>query len=51
MLFQMRTDVAANVRNSYVVTNDGQRFLVNALLDSGTSPINVVVNWPASLPK
>ena len=33
-LFDMRADVF-NARNSYVPSRDGQRFLVNMLLDSG----------------
>ena len=40
----------AGPRSFYDVTPDGQRFLVNSLLDqSGTVPINIVVNWPARL--
>ena len=49
-LFDLSADVT-NVRNSYVVSRDGQRFLVNRLLDTGASPINVVVNWQAGLGK
>jgi serine/threonine protein kinase len=39
-------DISANtisVRNSYVPTRDGQRFLVNGQLETAASPINVVV--------
>jgi hypothetical protein len=33
-------------RNSYVPSADGQRFLVNELVDSGNSqPWNVILNW------
>ena len=41
--------LAASVRNSYAVTADGQRFLVNRLVDPAdrTPTINVVVNWQA----
>ena len=49
-LFDMRADVT-NVRNSYVPSRDGQRFLVNMLTDTATSPINVVLNWTADLKK
>jgi len=34
-----------SVRNSYIPSRDGQRFLVNVLLDIAVPPINVVVNW------
>ena len=47
-IFDMRANVT-NVRNSYVPGGDGQRFLVNMLLDTAASPINVVVNWQAAL--
>jgi hypothetical protein len=34
----------------YDVTPDGQRFLVNTLVDEAASaPITLVVNWPALL--
>ena len=37
-------------RNHFVVTTDGQRFLVNNLLDEGNkSPITFVLNWAANL--
>jgi hypothetical protein len=40
----------AEFRNSYVVTADGQRFLINSTLEeTSTTPINVVVNWTADL--
>lgn len=51
-LFQ--TQIASNIesRNHYVVTADGQRFLINTPLKSiASSPINVVVNWTATLKK
>jgi Tol biopolymer transport system component len=47
-------DIPANtisVRNSYVPGKDGKRFLVNKLLDTTVPPINVVVNWAATLEK
>jgi Tol biopolymer transport system component len=36
-------------RNRYVVTGDGQRFLVITRLEDTRTPINVVVNWLAEL--
>lgn len=37
---------------AYDVTGDGQRFLVNTLLQAQTSaPLTLVVNWPAALKK
>jgi hypothetical protein len=36
------------VRNQYVVSPDGQRFLINQPAGSAPS-IVVVVNWPAAL--
>ena len=38
--------------NAYDVSADGQRFLVNTLVEESTSaPITLVVNWPALLKK
>jgi hypothetical protein len=34
-------DLPRNPRNSYVPSADGQRLLVNMLLDTAASPINV----------
>jgi hypothetical protein len=45
-LYDMRANVF-NTANSYAPSRDGQRFIVNMLLDNGTSPINVVLNWTA----
>jgi Tol biopolymer transport system component len=48
---QVLFDIAANiasVRNSYVPSKDGRRFLVNKLLDTAVPPIDVVVNWVAA---
>jgi hypothetical protein len=47
-LFTMRASVF-NSRNSYIPSADGQRFLVNMLLDTDDEPINVVHNWTAGL--
>ena len=39
-------------RNHYVVTRDGQRFLVNVTAeDDSIAPITVILNWEATLPK
>ncbi len=43
-LFDMRANVF-NVRNSYVPSPDGQRFLVNTFLDQTGQPLNIVLNW------
>jgi len=48
VLFNMRANVT-DTRNSYVVSADGQRFLVNMLLNAAPSPINLVLNWTAGL--
>jgi eukaryotic-like serine/threonine-protein kinase len=47
-LFDMHANVA-NARNSYVPSADGQRFLVNMVLDTEDAPINVISNWPAGI--
>lgn len=47
-LFEFRGNTVA-VRNTYVPSRDGQRFLINSILSSATPAINVVVNWPAEL--
>jgi len=44
----MRDDVF-NAGKSYAPSRDGQRFLVNMLLDNASSPINVVFDWTARL--
>jgi len=39
-------------RNQYVVSSDSQRFLINQpSADTPSSPITLVVNWPALLKK
>ena len=38
-------------RSHYVVSPDGQRFLFNAAIEQGQSPVTVVVNGPAGLRK
>jgi Tol biopolymer transport system component len=47
-LFEMRANVF-NVRNSYIPSPDGQRFLVNMLVDTAVPPIHVVKNWAAEV--
>jgi hypothetical protein len=49
-LFDMIANVF-NVRNSYIPSRDGQRFLVNMALDRTVAPISVVRNWTAELEK
>ena len=45
-LFDMRANVF-NVRNSYVPSRDGQRFLVNTIVDPTEPPLSVIQNWAA----
>jgi Tol biopolymer transport system component len=47
-LFDMHANVA-NSRNSYVPRFDGQRFLVNMVLDTKDAPINVISGWRAAI--
>jgi Tol biopolymer transport system component len=47
-LFDMHANVS-NTRNSYVPSADGQRFLVNMVLDTKDAPINVISNWSAGI--
>jgi hypothetical protein len=35
----------------YDVAPDGQRFLVRAVPETGSQPLQVIVNWPALLKK
>ena len=46
-LFNMPANTIS-VRNSYVPSRDGQRFLVNVLIDTDVSPIHVDLNWMAT---
>jgi hypothetical protein len=46
-LFEMPANTIS-VRNSYVPGKDGQRFLVNKMLDTTVPPINVAMNWNAA---
>jgi Tol biopolymer transport system component len=47
-LFQLTSGLSTIQRNPFDVTPDGQRFLVNALVE-GSTPITWVLNWPAEL--
>ncbi len=40
----------ANHRQQYVVSPDGQRFLVHSLIGEETSPITIILNWRAGEP-
>jgi hypothetical protein len=38
------------LRNAYLVTTDGQKFLINARIETkDTLPMTIVLNWPAAL--
>jgi hypothetical protein len=53
-LFQTRVAPTNSIgtRNNYVVAADGQRFLVNNVVeDSASQPITVVLNWTTQLKK
>jgi Tol biopolymer transport system component len=53
-LFEIRVSgpMGSGVRNYYMPTADGQRFLVNVPVDTGTaSPFVVTLNWTADLKK
>jgi Tol biopolymer transport system component len=47
-LFQTELNTG-DLRQSYAVSADGQRFLLNTPLEGGPPPITVVLNWPALL--
>jgi serine/threonine protein kinase len=49
-LFQARIPLVASNRTNYVVSRDGQRFLINTAVGEGLStPLSIVLNWPALL--
>ena len=51
-LFEVRLSAPVTGGASYAVTRDGQRFLMNVVVDEASpSPIVVVENWPAVLKK
>jgi eukaryotic-like serine/threonine-protein kinase len=49
-LFDTNLGTAA-LRQTYAVSPDGNRFLLNVPLGSATPPLTVVLNWPALLKK
>ena len=51
VLFQAnpREMVATSEQVTYDVSRDGQRFLINTQLKTGTSPMSVVLNWTPKL--
>ena len=52
VLFETPIIAGRATRNQYVVTADGQRFLIASAAKQGpTSPITVVMNWTADLKK
>ncbi|MGH9880851.1 MAG: protein kinase domain-containing protein, partial [Pyrinomonadaceae bacterium] len=49
-LFATHVLSLTDFRNHYVVSTDGQRFLINSTIEeTSATPINVVVNWTADL--
>jgi len=51
-LFQTKVAGINNTRNNYVVSHDGQRFLIYTPPDdSQLEPVNVILNWPTLLKK
>jgi hypothetical protein len=49
-LFTTHVLTITEFRNHYTVTADGQRFLINSLLDdTSAATITVFVNWTAGL--
>lgn len=47
-LFDVRVPLAGNpYRSNYAVNTDGSRFLVNTRVDDASTPINLILNWPA----
>jgi eukaryotic-like serine/threonine-protein kinase len=51
-LFEFRSGNAVYFHAPYTVTADGQRFLLNTLVDeSGGAPLTVVINWTEGLKK
>ena len=51
-LFEFRAATLQNYFAPFAVTDDGQRFLINAVVETEpNSPLTVVVNWAAWAPK
>ncbi|HEU5237385.1 MAG TPA: protein kinase [Pyrinomonadaceae bacterium] len=51
VLFQAHPLGFPGPRNMYAVSADGQRFLINSLVDTAPQPLSVIVNWPTELKK
>jgi hypothetical protein len=51
VLFQTHQPGFPGPRNMYAVSSDGQRFLINSLVDAAPQPLSVIVNWPTELKK
>ena len=49
-LFETTLDGGA-LRQTYSVSSDGQRFLLNTPVDTASSELRVMLNWPALLQK
>ena len=43
--------VVTGERNYYAVSADGQRFLLRKVPEEATSPVTIVLDWTAGLPK
>jgi hypothetical protein len=51
-LFEFRSGTVHVLFAPYVVTADGKRFLINAMVETEpNAPLTVVVNWAAGVPK
>lgn len=50
-LFETNIFLMTNFRNHYVVSRDGQRFLINSRNEETSLPVTVVLNWTADLKK
>jgi len=49
-LFEFRAATLLNIFASHAVTADGQRFLINAVVDTEpNAPLTVVTDWAAGL--
>ena len=46
-LFEVHLPDTQGSRQEYIVSSDGQQFLMNAYPDDATSPITVILNWKA----
>jgi eukaryotic-like serine/threonine-protein kinase len=51
-LFEFRSGTVQEIFAPYAVTADGQRFLINTMVETEpNAPLTVVVNWAAGVPK